>query len=305
METLWGIDLGGTKTEGVVLQTMADKVEVIARIRIPTQREKGYDHILTRVEEVVELLKKDTGLLPTGIGFGTPGALDPSTQRMKNCNTTALNNRPLKADLERRLNQPVRIANDANCFAVAETRIGVVIKEIPDAKVVFGIILGTGVGGGLVVNGRVIDGRHGIAGEWGHNFLDESGGPCYCGRTGCVETVLSGPALEKHYAVRSKTSLPLPEIIHRARSKEDGLAVETLRRLIHFFGKGIAQVINILDPDAIVIGGGLGNIEELYDEETRRAIQAYLFNPRLKTAILKPQLGDSAGVFGAALLMEN
>lgn len=305
METLWGIDLGGTKTEGVVLQTMADKVEVMARIRIPTQREKGYDHILNRVGEVVDLLKKETGLQPAGIGFGTPGALDPSTQRMKNCNTTALNERPLKADLERSLKLPVRIANDANCFAVAETRMGVVVKEIPDAEVVFGLIMGAGVGGGLVVNGRGINGRHGIAGEWGHNFLDESGGPCYCGRVGCVETVLSGPALEKYYALRSNNTLNLPEIIERARAGEDSLAVEILRRLIHFFGKGIAQVINIVDPHAIVIGGGLGNIEELYGEETRRAIQAYLFNPRLKTAILKPQLGDSAGVFGAALLMEN
>jgi predicted NBD/HSP70 family sugar kinase len=305
METLWGIDLGGTKTEGVVLQTMADKAEVIARIRIPTQREKGYDHILTRIGEVVELLKKETGLQPAGIGFGTPGALDPSTQRMKNCNTTALNDRPLKADLERRLKRPVRIANDANCFAVAETRMGAVAQEVPDAEVVFGLILGTGVGGGLVVNGRPIKGRHGIAGEWGHNFLDESGGTCYCGRAGCVETVLSGPALEKYYALRSNNTLKLPEIIERARSGEDGIAVETLRRLIHFFGKGIAQVINIVDPHAIVIGGGLGNIEELYGEDTRRAIQAYLFNPRLKTAILKPQLGDSAGVFGAALLMES
>ena len=302
MEAHWGIDLVGTKTEGVILQWNAGSAEVISRLRIPTQRERGYAYILSRIEKVVNMLIQDSGLMPECIGFGTPGALDPYTQHMKNCNTTVLNGMPLQADLERMLKVPVRIANDANCLAVAETKMGVVKEQIPDAKVIFGLIMGTGVGGGLVVNDEVIYGRHGIAGEWGHNFLDESGGPCYCGRIGCVETIISGPALEKYYASRSNVHIKLPEIIDLAHEGKDQIAKETLERLIHFFGKGLAKVINIIDPDAIVIGGGLGNIEALYGEEVRNTIKAHLFNPRLDTALLRPKLGDSAGVFGAALL---
>lgn len=302
MKTQWGIDLGGTKIEGVILQRDSKQMEVTSRLRIPTQREQGYHHILSRIAELVSLLSKESGLAPEHIGFGTPGALDPYTQRMINCNTTALNDQPLQADLERILNIPIRIANDANCFAIAETQLGIIPEQIPEAKVVFGIILGTGVGGGLIVDGQVLYGRHGIAGEWGHNFLDESGGPCYCGQKGCVETILSGPALERFYARHHNISIKLPEIIQLARLGKDQAAIKTLQRLIHFFGKGIAQVINILDPDAIVLGGGLGNIKELYSEEARSAIKAHLFNPRLNTALLRPKLGDSAGVFGAALL---
>lgn len=302
MKAHWGIDLGGTKTEGVILQWHSGDVEVVSRLRIPTQRERGYKYILSRIEKVVNMLIQDSGLMPEYIGFGTPGALDPYTQRMKNCNTTVLNGKPLQADLEKSLNVSVRIANDANCLAVAETKMGIVKEQIPDAKVVFGLILGTGVGGGLVVNDEVIYGRHGIAGEWGHNFLDESGGGCYCGREGCVETIISGPALERYYFNCSGNHLKLAEIIQRARTGQDSAAGETLERLTHFFGKGIANVINIIDPDAIVIGGGLGNIDELYGEEVRNTIKAHLFNPRLNTALLRPKLGDSAGVFGAALL---
>jgi predicted NBD/HSP70 family sugar kinase len=167
--------------------------------------------------------------------------------------------------------------------------------------VVFGLILGTGVGGGIVVNERLVDGRHGIAGEWGHNPIRGENTPCYCGRVGCVETAISGPALERYYRERGGIAVRLPEISQRAKTGE-ALARETLERLRSKFGEAIAAVINILDPDAIVIGGGVGNLDLLYEEETRAAILRHLFNPELHTELLRPALGDSAGVFGASML---
>jgi predicted NBD/HSP70 family sugar kinase len=220
---------------------------------------------------------------------------------MKNANTTALNGRPFHIDLEQKLGYPVRLANDANCFAVAEALMGAVPDALPKAEVVFGVIMGTGVGGGWVVRGKVLNGRQGIAGEWGHNFLDESGGPCYCGRTGCVETVFSGPALERFYEKNAGQRLKLRDIVARAEAGTDPIAEQTMQRLIHFFGKAMAVVINIMDPDAVVIGGGVGNIDRIYTDGVAE-VQKYLFNPRIDTVFLKPKLGDSAGVFGAALL---
>lgn len=301
MTNIWGIDLGGTKIEGVVLRDRR-RLEVVARQRLATEADRGYDHILTRIAAMVEHLQEETGQRPEAIGIGTPGARDPHTGLMKNCNTTALNGRPLLDDLRERLGLPVYMANDANCFAVAEANLGAVPSALPDARVVFGVIMGTGVGGGVVVDGRVLNGRQGIAGEWGHNFLDESGGPCYCGRTGCVETVISGPALERYYHRISGESLPLPAIVGRHRNGLDPHATQTVERLLHFFPRAIAQVINILDPDAVVLGGGLGNIDLLYTEGVA-GVQRYIFNNRLDTVFLKPTLGDSAGVFGAALLV--
>ncbi|MCB9052510.1 MAG: ROK family protein [Lewinellaceae bacterium] len=301
MQPLWGIDLGGTKIEGVILDN-PESAEVIARLRIPTEAEKGYGHIVSRVHHLVGLLRKASGLGPEKIGVGGPGIPDPDTQLMKNCNTTVLNGQPLHKNLEETLGVPVTLANDANCFAVSETRLGVVRKLAPEARTVFGVIMGTGVGGGLVIDGKVWEGRHGIAGEWGHNFLDESGGPCYCGKVGCVETVLSGPALEKYYAGLSGQQFRMPQIVERHQSGIDPAASATVERLLHFFGKGIAGVINLLDPDVIVLGGGLGNIELLYSEGGAAA-RPFVFNNSLKTKFLKPALGDSAGVFGAALLV--
>jgi N-acetylglucosamine kinase len=167
--------------------------------------------------------------------------------------------------------------------------------------VVVGLILGTGCGGGVVVDGKVLEGLHGIAGEWGHNPIRGEHTPCYCGRTGCVETVISGPALERHYRERTGRALRMPEIVDRA-AKGEAAARATLRRLRSKFGEAIAAVINILDPDAVVIGGGVGNIGILYDEETRRAVLRHVFNTELRTEFLRPTLGDSAGVFGAAML---
>lgn len=301
MHPIWGIDLGGTKIEGVILNTSDSGHEVVLRKRLPTEQEFGYWHILNQIKKLVETLVTETGFKPTLIGIGTPGTLDPGTQTLKNSNTLCLNGQYFKRDLESVLELPIVMANDANCFALAEAKLGIVKDEVPDAKVVWGIIMGTGVGSGIVAHGKVIGGRHGIGGEWGHNFLDESGGKCYCGKTGCVEMVLSGPALARYYNSRTGLNLKLPEISRRADSGSDPVAKETMNRQIHFFGKAVANVINIIDPDAIVLGGGLGNIERLYSDGVAEVVQ-YLFNDKLETPFLRPKLGDSAGVFGAALL---
>lgn len=299
MQTLWGIDLGGTKIEGVVLGAEAPW-PVLARERIPTEAAGGYSHILGRLELLVETLREAAGEGPRYIGIGTPGIADPDTGLMKNANTTALNGAGLRGDLERRLGIPVRLANDANCFAVAEARMGAVTGLPQAARVVFGVIMGTGVGGGLVIDGRVHAGRHGIGGEWGHNFLDESGGACYCGRSGCVETLISGPAVERFYHRRSGRRLAMADIAVLSR-EGDELAGESMARLLHFFGKALAPVINILDPDAIIIGGGLSKLPEIFTEG-RKEVEKHIFNTGLHTPILPPKLGDSAGVFGAAFL---
>lgn len=297
---LWGIDLGGTKIEGAILESR-ENPRLLARQRVPTEAHLGYEHILDQVAHLVESLAAETGKRPERIGLGHPGTLDPNTGVVKNANTTALIGKPFDKDLERRLSVPVRLANDANCFAVAEALMGAVPEVVPNAEVVFGVILGTGVGGGLVVRGKVVNGRQGIAGEWGHNFLDADGGPCYCGKVGCVETLISGPALERFYAEKSGQSLHLREIVERSVAGNDAAAVAAMDRLIHFFGKAIAVVINIVDPDAIVLGGGVGNIDRLYTDGVAEA-RKHLFNTRIDTVFLKPKLGDSAGVFGAALL---
>ena len=301
MGPIWGIDLGGTKIEGVILEDK-ESMNVLKRMRIPTEANKGYIHIIRQIHKLIETLTAELGIRAQKIGFGTPGTIDPISQTMKNCNTTALNGMPLKRDLENMLGIPITIANDANCFAIAEANIGAVAEVLPEAEVVFGVILGTGVGGGLVVNGKAIQGRQGIAGEWGHNFLDESGGPCYCGREGCVERVIAGPSLEKFYHETSGSKLKLKEIVERHLADEDPIASKAIERLNTFFGKAIANVINIVDPDAIVIGGGVGNIDLLYSEGVRE-VEKYVFNNRMDTIFLKPKLGDSAGVFGAALLV--
>ncbi len=298
---IWGIDLGGTKIEGIVMRPSGTTPDVIERIRIATEREKGYEHILNRIKHLLELLADKTGLKPGKIGIGTPGTLDPITGLLKNSNTTVLNGQPFKRDLEALIDIPIRIANDANCFALAEATYGAARSLDFEPQIVFGVILGTGVGGGLVVDGKVINGRQGIAGEWGHNFLDESGGPCYCGQTGCVETVISGTALERFYFSKSGISLKLPEIVARHEAGTDPAATATIERLVHFFGKAISVVIDIVDPDVVILGGGVGNISLLYDEGVEWA-RKFVFNNRLDTLFLRPQLGDSAGVFGAALL---
>lgn len=301
--SLWGIDLGGTKIEGVILGS-AGNPEVLFRDRVPTGADRGYENILNQVKKLVDMMCAFAGRRPDRIGVGTPGVNDPTLGTMKNCNTVVMNGKPMKQDLEKILGLPVEMANDADCFALAEAALGVVKSRFPDARVVFGVIMGTGVGGGIVIDGKPIIGRHGIGGEWGHNFLHESGGPCYCGKTGCVETVISGPALERFYFNESGSKKSLREIVALAESGHDPAAQRTVSRLVEFFGVGLSVIINILDPDVIVIGGGVGNIDLLYDRGIE-SVKKYIFNHSLETPIVKPSLGDSAGVFGAAFLVNR
>ena len=295
---LWGIDLGGTKIEGIIIDSGSG--EVICRHRIDTQGDGGYRHVLSRIGKLVGFLKRESGFTPEMIGFGTPGTLDPDTGKLRGSNSRHLNGEPLDRDLEQMLDVPVCVENDANCFTLAETRMGAIPAKAPWADSVFGVIVGTGVGGGIVIGNRLVSGKHGIGGEWGHNFLDNSGGKCFCGRVGCVETVISGPALERHYHSLSGERLPLRQISERS-GQGDSFAQATIDRLVRFFGLAISQVINTLDPDVIVIGGGVGNIDQLYTRGFEEASR-HAFTSDLSTLILKPELGDSAGVFGAAQL---
>ncbi len=296
----WGIDLGGTKIECAVLNTASD-MEVITRRRIPTEAFNGYEHILSQIKKLVDTVIGEVGERPSSIGFATPGVLEPESQVMKNCNTTCMNGKPMQHDIETILGIPVKLANDANCFALAETLMGAG-KKYPKAEVVFGVIMGTGVGGGLIVNNKIISGHHGIGGEWGHNILEENGEQCYCGKKGCVEAVISGPALEKWYVVKSGQKLKLQQIQENYLTGNDANATATIERLLEYYGRALSTLINVIDPDLIVIGGGVGNIDLLYNEGYER-IKKYVFNNgKLTTPICKPVLGDSAGVFGAALL---
>jgi fructokinase len=298
---VWGIDLGGTKIEGVVLSEEKEP-KVLARTRIATEQEGGYEHILGRIAQLVNLLKTETGQSPEALGIGTPGSLDPRSRKLKGSNTVCLNGQPLRDDLAEKLGIPVQIANDANCFALAEARMGIVPEVAPEAHVVFGIIMGTGTGGGLVIDGKVLNGHHGISGEWGHNFLHESGGPCYCGRVGCVETLISGTGLQRFYESRSGHFKKLKDIYQEHKAGTNPIATETIQRLTHFFGYGLGWIVNILDPDVIVVGGGVGNIEEIYSDGVEE-LKEHVFNPGFNARVVKPKLGDSAGVFGAAFLV--
>lgn len=306
MQTIWGIDLGGTKIEGVVLSSPSPDAVVI-RKRIDTESHKGYQHIANQIVRLIKELEAETGYRAESVGIGTPGTVEPSTGLMKNCNTTCLNGMPLRENLMSMLDIPVAIANDANCFALAEATMGVVPDVVPNYNCVFGVILGTGVGGGVVLKGKdgqsfVLNGVQGIGGEWGHNELEPNGYDCYCGKKGCVEQVLSGPALQRYYAQISGQELKMKDIVARYYADSDPFASQTIDRMLEHFGKAVSVLMNILDPDAIVLGGGVGNIDLLYTEGVERA-KKYIFNNGIvKTKILRPKLGDSAGVFGAAML---
>ena len=307
MQTIWGIDLGGTKIEGVVLASPSPDA-VIARRRIDTEAHLGYAHIVGQIKKLVQQLEAETGVKAEQIGIATPGTLNPSTQTMKNSNTTCLNGTPLKKDLLATLQIPVEMANDANCFALAEATMGIVPNVVPHFQCIFGVIMGTGVGGGVVFRGKdgqpvVLNGLQGIGGEWGHNILEHNGYDCYCGKKGCNEKVLSGTALQRYYEEISGQSLKLKEIVERHQQGTDPHASQTVDRMLEYFGQSISTIINVLDPDAIVLGGGVGNIDLLYTEGVER-IKKYIFNSGVvETPILRPKLGDSAGVFGAAMLV--
>ncbi len=298
MGLLWGIDLGGTKIEGVVLN---ENHMVLARERVPTEAVNGMPHIISQIVKLLSILETEVGEKPQSLGIGTPGSVDPSTGLLKGSNTQAINNQPFHKELEKAIGIPVKIANDANCFALAEATMGAVADEYPEAKVLFGVIMGTGCGGGIVFNGKAHNGRHGIGGEWGHTVLHESGGKCYCGKVGCTETIIAGPHLERYYFEQSGNKKSLKDIYADYKAGTDPIAKETIDRLIHFFGVGLSNIVNVLDPDVIVLGGGVSNLDVLYNEGVE-SVRKNVFNPSFTTPIIKPKLGDSAGVFGAALL---
>lgn len=289
-----GIDLGGTKIEGLA---MGPGGEELARLRVPTPA-NSYTATVEAVAALVERLEITTGERSPSIGVGTPGALDPRTGLIHNANSTCLIGRPFDRDLSKRLGRPVLLANDADCFALSEAADGAAAGR----RVVFGVILGTGVGGGLVVDGKLVTGPNHISGEWGHNPLpwaldDERPGPeCYCGRRGCVETFLSGPALAK------ELSLEPPEIVRRAAAG-DAACEAAMRRYEDRLGRALAVVINILDPHAVVLGGGMSNIDRLY-KNVPALWKGRVFCAEPATELLKAKHGDSSGVRGACWLVK-
>ena len=303
-----GIDLGGTKIEGLAL---GDDGRELERRRIPTPRGSYDDTVRAIVDLVVELERAAFAAEPASaartavpVGVGIPGAISPATGLIKNANSTWLIGRPLEGDLARALRRPVRLANDANCFALSEATDG----AAAGAAVVFGVILGTGTGGGLVVNGRVVVGANAIAGEWGHNPLpapepDERPGPkCYCGRFGCIETFLSGPGLTRDYLVHGGDEVAAVEIAARAERGE-ARARSCLERYERRFARAIASVLNVVDPDVVVVGGGLSNLAGLYDR-VPALWGEYVFSDRVTTQLRPAKYGDASGVRGAAWLWD-
>jgi fructokinase len=292
-----GIDLGGTKIEGMLLD---DRGALLRSLRVATPRH-DYAATIDAVAELVEQLERDVGT-PLSVGVGTPGAISPASGLIKNANSVWLNGRPLAHDLERRLERPVRLANDADCFALSEATDG----SGAGAAVVFGVILGTGVGGGIVVGGRLVAGPNAVAGEWGHNPMPwpreaEWPGPeCYCGKTGCIETLLSGPGLAGDHQRSTGAHLPVEEIVHLAEHGDTD-AVATLERYAERLARALAAVINVLDPHVIVLGGGLSNLEQLYEQVPQRWAE-HVFSDRVDTRLVPPTHGDSSGVRGAAWL---
>lgn len=289
-----GIDLGGTKTEGVLL---ADSGEIVQRERRPTPVAEGYDAILANIVTLVQRLERDAGGV-CRIGIGAPGSISRSNGLLHNSNTTCLNGRPLNRDLERLLARPIRLENDANCFVLSEALDG----AAADMEIVFGVIMGTGVGGGIAIRGRVHEGPQRIAGEWGHNPLEPDGPACYCGRRGCVELFLSGAGLVREYGLQNGADRVLDAASITARAERGEPAAETaLQHFLGRFGRALATVINILDPHVVVLGGGLSGIRRLYTDG-RAEVARHVFNEEFLTPIRPNLHGDSSGVRGAAQL---
>jgi len=283
-----GIDLGGTKTEGILLD---DSLNTIERKRLSTPKD-SYQEIINTIYDLVNDLSSK--IEDFTLGICTPGVISKKTGLLKNSNTQCLIGKSLKEDLEKKLDKKISMENDANCFAVSEATMGIAKNH----SFVFGAILGTGVGGGIVIDGKIHHGRTNIAGEWGHHTLHQNGKKCYCGKKGCVETYISGPALEQRWAEITGKNQFLSEIV---RDSGNSKFIQWKQEFLDNFGTALANVIDILDPDVIVLGGGLSNIEFLYHDGIKNVYEK-VFSDLVDTPILKNNLGDSSGVFGAALL---
>jgi fructokinase len=312
-----GIDLGGTKIEGVVLD---DSGQESGRLRVPTPRD-DYQATVAAIADVVVRLEQmgraalgpvaSAAVGPASVGLGIPGVVSPATGLVKNSNSTWIIGHPLDRDIERVLGRPVRVANDANCFALSEAVDGAgavpgARASHPGPRVVFGVIVGTGTGGGVAVDRQVLTGPNAIAGEWGHNPLpwmraEEFPGPdCYCGKRGCIETFLSGPGLARDHLRATGQALDGPTIVAHAQAG-DAVAAATLDRYEDRMARALASVLNVLDPDVVVLGGGLSKIERLYQNVPRLWGQ-YTFSDSISTALRPPLHGDASGVRGAAWL---
>jgi fructokinase len=283
-----GVDLGGTKIEAVLLD---ENLDVVEKKRIPTPQ-NDYPKILNSISSLI--LDISENVSDFSLGICTPGAISKKTGLIKNSNTQCLIGRSLKEDLENKLGKKISMENDANCFTMAESTLGVAV----DYGLVFGVILGTGVGGGIIIDKKLHSGRTNIAGEWGHHTLHRNGNSCYCGKTGCVETYISGPSLENQWTKLTGKSQPLPEILSNI---DNEIGKKWKDEFLENFGYGLANVIDILDPDVIVLGGGLSNIDFLYTEG-KESVYDKVFSDLVDTPILQNKLGDSAGVFGACML---
>ena len=288
-----GIDLGGTKIEAIIID---DQFQVIERKRILTLRDEGYDAILQRIIDLSKEMIK-IGKIDSSIGICTPGTIEASTGLLKNSNTVCLIGKPIQQDLEDALGLPVLMENDANCFALAEATIGAAKKF----EVVFGVILGTGCGAGIVVNKKIHRGPNRIAGEWGHHTLYQGGRDCYCGSQGCTESYISGTALEKEWKELSGSYSSVTDIIDNKLYESHP---EWKENFMNNFGLALANVIDILDPDVVVLGGGLSKVDMLYTEGLKAAYKES-FSDVVVSPIIKNKLGDSSGVFGAAMIMDH
>lgn len=292
-----GIDLGGTKIEGIALDFEGN---VLQRRRVDTPRD-DYDAIVNAIVALVQGLEAELGE-EGSVGVGIPGAISPATDLIKNANTTSLIGQPLHLHLNEALGRNVRLANDADCFTVSEANDG----AAAGAHSVFGVIIGTGCGGGIVINGQLVSGPNAIAGEWGHNPLPWPGeielpGPaCYCGRHGCIETWLSGTGLQNDFIRHGGPTLKAQRIVQAAESG-DVLAEQTLQRYEGRMARALASIINVLDPEVIVLGGGMSNVKRLYDN-VPRLWGEYVFSDTVATKLVPPKHGDSSGVRGAAWL---
>ena len=294
MKSRIGVDLGGTKTE--IMLTEDDPLKILDKKRVPTQQEKGYRFIIEQIASLIRDYLEFCEKSPL-IGIGIPGSINPATSLVRNANTVCLIGRPLQKDLEELIQLPIRVENDANCFALSEALLG----AGRGYDVVMGLIIGTGMGGGLVKSGEIWTGLQGIAGEFGHTSINFEGPQCWCGEQGCLETYLSGPAVERNYEQLTGHKVSLPQIYQDYEKQRDKNAVKAIEDLLFYFGRGVANLITAFDPDIVVVGGGVSNIPLLYSTG-KNQVAKRIFNDGMTTPIVKNQLGDSSGIYGAALL---